>query len=108
MLEENFLRDIVNTKLRKDKIALINQAKPKQLDALCEIILNVLRGTVPLTPAAKKKASKHKTVLRKLAKRCLKKLPRKRMFVKYFTVVKHILTTVLPFIGIFLATIDGV
>ena len=103
--QEAFLRSVVNTKQKKDKIALIENAKPRQLDALCEIILNVLCGTVPLTTGEKKKASKHKVILRKLAKRCLKKLPRKRMLIRYFTVIRQIITTVLPIIGIVLAAV---
>jgi hypothetical protein len=103
--EETFLRSVVNAKRKKAKIKLIENAEPAQLDALCEIILNVLRGTVPLTAREKNKASKHKTVFRKLAKRCLKKLPRKRLFIKYFTAVRQVITTVLPIIGIVLSVV---
>jgi hypothetical protein len=106
--EETFLRAIVATTRAQDKINIIKGAKPRQLDALCEIILNVLRGTVPLSDSEKKKASKHKTVLRKLAKRCLKKLPRKRLFIKYFTLIRRVITAALPVIGIVLAAIQTV
>jgi hypothetical protein len=103
--QETFLRAVVTAKRAKDKVALIKGAKPKELDALCEIILNILQGTVPLSDNEKKKASKHKTVLRKLAKRCLKKLPRKRLFIKYFTVIRHIIAAALPIIGILLTVV---
>ena len=57
---EAFLHSIVSTKRKKAGTVLVKKAKPKQLDAVCEIILNVLRGTLPLTDNEKKKASQIK------------------------------------------------
>ena len=103
---EAFLHTIVSTKKKKDGTLLVKKAKPHQLDAVCEIILNILRGTVPLAPQDKKKASHHKSVLRKLAKRCLKKLPRKRLFIKYFTIIRKIVTAALPVIGVVISSLQ--
>ena len=105
-IHENFLKTAIATKGKKNVTLLIKGAKAKQLDAICEIILNILRGTVPLGDCVKKKASRHKLVLRKLAKRCLQKLPRKRLFIKYFTVIKKIIAAVLPVIGIVVSALQ--
>ena len=103
---EAFIQRVAVTSREKAGQALIKSAKPKELDALCEIILNVLRGTVPLADCDKKKAAGYKTVLRKLAKRCLKKLPRKRLFIKYFKVIRSIVTAALPIIGIVISAVE--
>ena len=103
---EEFLHTIASTKRKKDGTLLVKKAKPHQLDAVCEIILNILRGTVPLPPNEKKKASQHKSVLRKLAKRCLKKLPRKRLFIKYFTIIRKIVSVALPLIGMVISSLQ--
>jgi hypothetical protein len=100
---EEFLHTIASTKRKKDGTLLVKKAKPHQLDAVCEIILNILRGTVPLPPNEKKKASQHK---RKLAKRCLKKLPRKRLFIKYFTIIRKIVSVALPIIGVVISSLQ--
>jgi len=84
----------------------MKSAKPSQLDTLCEIILNILRGTLPLGDKDKKKASGHKGVLRKLGEKCLKKLPRKRLFIKYFTVIRKIIAAALPLLGIVLTALQ--
>lgn len=103
---EAFIQTVAVTSREKAGQVLLKSATPKQLDALCEIILNVLRGTVPLAPCDKKKASQHKTVLRKLAKRCLKKLPRKKLFIKYFKVIRSIIIAALPVIGIIISAVQ--
>lgn len=99
-----FIQEVATTKHLKTGQKLLKEAKPAQLDALCEIILNILRGNIPLEKRARNKAGKHKTVLRKLAKKCLKKVIRKKLFIKYFTIIKKVISTVLPFIGIALTT----
>ena len=103
---EAFLHTIASTKRKKTGTLLVKKAKPKQLDAVCEIILNILRGTVQLPDNEKKKASQHKGVLRKLAKRCLKKLPRKILFIKYFTIIRNIVSVALPLIGLVISSIQ--
>ena len=57
----------------------LSRAKPKTvksvlrgvdrdvLDTICEVCLNVLKGNVPMTPQQKRRLSKHKQTLRRLA-----------------------------------------
>jgi hypothetical protein len=103
---EAFLQKLATTRREKVGKDIIKSANPRQLDSRCEIILNVLRGNIPLGKAIFKKAQSHKNVLRKLAKKCLKKLIRKKLFIKYFTVIKKILAAVLPIIGIALSALQ--
>jgi hypothetical protein len=93
---ESFLCTVASTRFKRSGKVLIKGAKSRQLDALCEIILNVLKGTITLPTAFVKKFKKHKAILRKLAKKCLKKLFRKKLLIKYFTIVRHIIAAALP------------
>ena len=97
---EEFLCTVVNTRRLKGGIALIKGAKPRELDALCEIILNILKGTIILPDAFLKKFRKHKTFLRKLAKRCMKKLWHKKTLIKYFAIVRRLIAAALPICGL--------
>lgn len=97
---ETFLRKVVDTKGRTAISRLIESAKVKELDIICEVILNILKGTVELPKKFVKKARRYKTILRKLAKRCLKKVLRKKMLIKYFTLIRDIIAAILPICGI--------
>jgi hypothetical protein len=102
----SFLHRLASTSSAKDSRELIKNAKPKQLDAVCEILLNILRGTVDVTVKLKRQATKYKAVLRKLVKRCLKKTLRKKLFLKYLTIVKRLIVAALPLIGIALSALQ--
>ena len=56
-------------KLRK---AMIQNAQPDIIHALVELIVNTVKGNVPLTPIQKRKLSKHKRILRRICMHCLK------------------------------------
>jgi hypothetical protein len=97
---ETFLCKVANTKRKADVQLLIKGAKVGELDIICEVILNILNGVIPLSKYFVKKATKYKTILRRLAKRCLKKLLRKKMLIKYFTIIRDIVAAVLPVCGV--------
>ena len=101
-----FLVAVATTQRPKDGRELIKSAKLKQLDAVCEILLNIVRGSVVLTDNLKRKAATYKTILRKLVKRCLKKVVRKQLFLKYFTIVRRLIVAALPVIGITLSALQ--
>jgi hypothetical protein len=101
-----FLQRLATPASSKTGKDIIQRAKPKELDAVCEILLNILRGTFDIADKLKKKAVKYKTVLRKLAKRCLKRTLRKELFIKYFTIVKRLIVAALPIIGITLSALQ--
>jgi hypothetical protein len=97
---ETFLCKVASTRGKKVSLNLIEKAKPRQLDVICEIILNTVQGVLTIAPDLHKKLKKYKLVLRKLAKKCLKKLMHKELLVKYFTIVRHLIAAVLPVCGI--------
>ena len=49
--------------------ALVQTADRDLVECLCECALNVLKGTVPLTPTQKRKLARHKQGLRTLSAR---------------------------------------
>ena len=69
-LERNldFLRVLCKTKPKQRKLILENSTNDLVL-CICEIIDNVLRGTVKLLPSQKKALKKHRKVLRQLSER---------------------------------------
>jgi len=97
---ETFLCTVVHTKFKRDVTALIKGAKPAELDIICEVILNILKGVVTLPDNFITKVKKYKTVLRKLAKRCLKKLLRRKLILKYFTIIRKVIAAALPICGV--------
>jgi hypothetical protein len=103
----DFLKSIATATSESDGRALIRSAKPTQLDALCEVLVNILRGVVPISDGVKKLAFKHKTILRKLATKCLRKLKRKKLFIKYIKIIGRLIAAVLPLIGLTLSAIQS-
>jgi hypothetical protein len=97
---ETFLCTLVSTRLQKSGKLLINTAKPRQLNAICEIILNTLKGVIPLPQNLHTKFKKYKHILRKLALKCLKRALRKELIIKYFTIVRYLVAAVLPLCGV--------
>lgn len=58
---------VANPKLRK---VIINSQDPQLISALTEIILNLLKGNIPLTPVQKKNLRKYKGRFISLYKNC--------------------------------------
>ena len=84
--------------------ALIQSARHSQLDAICEILLNIVRGIIPLKDTLLKKAKRIKTVLMLLVTKCTKnKKDRKELLIKYCGILQKLLAAALPVIGIILS-----
>lgn len=86
--------------------ALLHTAKQGQLDAICEILLNIVRGVIPLKDLVFQKASRYKKVLRQLVTKCTNKKLRKELMVKYFGILQKLLAAALPVLGIILSGIQ--
>jgi hypothetical protein len=97
---EAFLCKLVSTRAKNTRTLLIKGAKPQQLDAICEIILNTIKGVIPIEPKLHTKFKKYKLVLRKLVKKCLKKTLRKKLILKYFKLISDLIAAVLPICGL--------
>lgn len=61
---------------------LISKSNKQLIDCICECALNVLHGTVPLTPQEKSKLSPHKFQLRKLTAKSSSLAEKKRIIQK--------------------------
>lgn len=86
--------------------ALLRTAKKNQLDAICEILLNVVRGTVTLSDTVFTRAKRYKKVLRQLVAKCSNKSTRKELMIKYFRIIQTLLAATLPLIGVFFSGVQ--
>ena len=84
----------------KQAKALLKTAKSKQLDAICEIILNVVKQVIQLPQKLVKKARRVKKVIRCLAKKTLSKKLRRNLMLKYIPIIRRILAAALPLVSI--------
>jgi len=92
--------EAVSTLDAKPAKALLKTAKSKQLDAICEIILNVIKQVIELPHKLVKKARKVKKVIRCLAKKTLSKKLRRKLMLKYIPIIRSILAAALPLVSI--------
>jgi hypothetical protein len=99
-VHETFLCKLVSTKRKKGGELLINTAKPLQLDILCELILNTIKGVLPIPKQLQQKFTRYKLILRRLTLKCLKRLVRKELIIKYFLIVRDLVAAVLPLCGV--------
>ena len=83
--------------------ALLETAKHTQLDAICEILLNIVNGVVPLKQAVYDKAERYKKVLREIVTKCSSKAVRRELMLKYFRILQKLLAAALPVIGLILS-----
>lgn len=58
---------MLGNKNRKIKKTLLKECGPRELNALCEVCLNITKGNVPMKPSQKKKLCQYKSILRLLA-----------------------------------------
>ena len=61
---------------------LVQKAPKEIIDTVCECCLNVLKGTVPLSPEQKQKLGKHRCLLRQMVKKKIPLHQKKKMMVQ--------------------------
>jgi len=83
--------------------ALLQTAKKHQLDSICEVLLNIVKGAIPLKDEIVTKAARFKKVLRQIVTKCFNGKARKQLMVKYVKIVQKLLMAALPVIGIILS-----
>lgn len=81
-----------NPKARK---VVLRSADRDLVDCLCECALNILNGNVPLTQAQKRRLSKYKLVLRRMASGKRSSLKAKRRLIQTGGFIAGILPVVL-------------
>jgi hypothetical protein len=83
-------------KIRK---GIINSCDKELLNAISEIVLNVLNGTVNLSNCSKRKLRKHKTALRRLVVKRVTTSAKRRYIVQRGGFLLPLLGAVLPTIA---------
>ena len=78
--------------------AVLENAKNDLIECICEISLNVLKGTAPISRQYKKRLTRHKTSLRKLVDRKLS-LKKKRNIIQTGGFLPALLGAVIPILG---------
>lgn len=86
--------------------ALLKTAKQPQLDAICEILLNIVKGVIPLKEELLKKASRYRKVLCKIVTKCMQKAVRRELMIIYFGILQKLLRLALPIVGIIVSGIE--
>ena len=84
---------------KSQRSAIIRHSTDDLVLAICEIVLNVLNGTVKLSSAQRKKLVAYKKVLRSVADRKLKTVSKKRLLVQKGGFLPAILTPVLAVVA---------
>ena len=71
LLRQNrrFLDSILREANAKRRQVMLDHANKKQINALSEMILNLLKKRIPIEPGTYRKLKRHKNVLRTLANR---------------------------------------
>ena len=100
-VEQNvsFLSMLSKGRVKQAK-ALVGTATSKQLDSICEIILNVIKQVIAIPKKLVNKAKKVKRVMRCLSKKGLSRKLRRYYVSKYLGVIRRIITASLPVISI--------
>lgn len=80
----------------KQRQAILREADPKLIKAICECSLNVIKGNIPLSPSQKQKLKPHKTTLRSLADKNKSAKARKRLIVQRGGFVGVLLRAIIP------------
>jgi hypothetical protein len=82
---------------KKQYKALITTASKSQLDIICGVIKNIIKGKINVKEDILKAASGFKGVLEKIAKRCFKP-SRRKLLLKYAKIIRKMVAAALPLI----------
>jgi len=80
----------------RQRQAILREADPKLVKAICECALNVINGNVPLSVSQKQRLSPHKSTLRSLADKRKSNKARKRLIVQRGGFVGVLLRAIIP------------
>lgn len=77
--QKPFLQSILREAKHARRKAKLEYANKDQINAVSELVLNTLKGRVPISQATHQRLAKHKNVLRKLARRTTSLKAKKRL-----------------------------
>jgi hypothetical protein len=93
---KEFLHLLANTHKGQYR-KLISTATRSQLDVICGVIKNVIKGRLSISQDILKAASAFKKVLEKIALKCFK-ASRRKLLIKYGKIITKIIAAALPII----------
>ena len=83
---------------KKQKIALLKSASKQQIEALCEVILNIITKTIPITSSEDKFLKRQSRNINKILRKTASVKYKQLMFSKRLKIVDVILSAVLNFL----------
>ena len=83
---------------RGQRLSILHTASDEFILALCEIALNILRGSIPLTAKQFTKLRKQKTLIKLIANRATSLPKKRRMLKQKGGFIVPLLSVALPFI----------
>lgn len=91
--EKDFLRLLLNTSIKQKKV-LLRAIDKSQLNAIVQIVYNLMLGYHPLADKDKKQLAKHKTVIRQFISKSISLKKRKELLLKYFKYILPFINTI--------------
>jgi len=92
-----FLRLLQDSKENQRK-ALIESMTNSQLDALCQLISNIMQGNIPVTDGYIKKLKRHKNVIYPLVTRKVSRAKKRELLSQLLRLIPFILKPALPWL----------
>lgn len=77
--EKQYVTLLAKTKNRKDRAAIIDLGTTSQINALSELIVNILNANIPLNLKNKSRLARYKSDLRRLCRNTLSTKTKKRI-----------------------------
>ena len=74
----DFLRLVLSTPSRQQRTALLKSITADQLQAIASVAFNLLQGSIPFTPAYKRKLKRHRVAIRTIADKTIRVTKRKQ------------------------------
>ena len=97
------LKSILKAKPPQRRL-LLQTASDELILTLCEVALNILRGTIPLTSAQYKKLEKKKTAIKFIADKKIGVLKKRRAINQEGGFILPLLSVAIPFISSLIAS----
>ena len=87
---------VLATSTRKQALALIKTMNNPQLNAICEILINIQYGNVPVNEAVKKKLQRKKNIIQELTSKSIETKLRKTLIEKEVGLIVYVVKLILP------------
>ena len=91
-----FLKFLAEMKSDSQRLALLKTMTIPQMEVLCEILLNILRGAIKIPYSCKKKLTKYKNIIRKVTDKGVRRSTTKRLLLTIRSVLPQVIKVILP------------